>query len=146
MQRNLNGLLFVKCLSLLPSISERFDKLASDCQLNGFHLMLIVRDLAGEKSVQFVDNFLASKKEAKLDSYLLLQIDSKETRKSENAPIVQSLDWPSVDSGKVFLCTYDSKGREIGRLISNLTSTTRIEQINEFFVRHSPPTNDANKK
>lgn len=108
--------------------------------------MLIVRDLADANSVQFVDNFLGSKEKVKQDSYLWLQIDSKEIGKSENAPIVQSLDWPSVESGNVFLCTYDSKGREIGRLVLDVTSTTRTEQINEFFVRHAPNHQDANKK
>ena len=125
-------------LAKLPSLSERFGKLEEDCRSKGFHLMIIVRDPANEKSLQWVNNLLSTKEEAKLDSYLWLQIDSEEIGKSENAPIVRSLDWPSVESGNVFLCTYDPKGREIGRIMLDITSTTLAEQIREFVKRQKP--------
>ncbi len=122
----------------LPTLSERFGKLEEDCRSKGRHLMLIVRDPANEKSLQFVNKLVGSKEESKQESYLWLPIDSEEVAKSENAPIVRSLDWPSVESGNIFLCAYNPNGREIGRIMLKVTSTTLAEQIREFIARHAP--------
>lgn len=126
--------------------SDRFETARKDCELGGFHLMVIVS--SGEDSAKFVnDHFYDYQKNPDVAAFIQLKIDAPtDKQRPEDLEFLKqkSLELPAAN--KIFAYTFDSAGNELGRTQMDLQDAEAATTAAEFVAQNRPAKIDAKEK
>ena len=127
-------------------LAERYRTALRDCELNGYHLMLIVCD--EDLSVTTFVNKHMRDYETNVDNsaYIPLEVlGNEKTLNADDLAFLKEKTWPQPGDGRVFACALDGRGNVLGRLEFTVADENAASAVAEFVHQHVPAKRDAEK-
>ena len=127
-------------------LAERYRAALRDCELNGYHLMVIVCD--EDLSVTTFVNKHMRDYETNVDNsaYIPLEVlGNEKTLNADDLAFLKEKMWPQPGDGRAFACALDGRGNVLGRMEFAVADENAASAVAEFVHQHVPAKRDAEK-